>query len=307
MKIFVSGGQFFADGFAVRRAFTLEEGEERLLSFLSDEGCGCALIKVQEGELLLGNASLMAITWAEGVELRPAPRSVHLSERVIKEITSGEDAFKAECRESPCSLITISGAAEAKWQTMVPIASPRLNVIEGQREKILEIRAECAEGEYLAMVALAKGSARLLLEDYGKSVLCRGNEVTVCKKYRDLAGREATVTHLWQGNGFKTSCKVICANAPACIREEMGRLLIESVIAKDEESLKTLLCPEIADANALFDFFKGVYAVEKPLRCVSPTAVAALRREGSKTIATVYDFDFAPDGKIENIRCPQEE
>ena len=87
----------------------------------------------------------------------------------------------------------------------------------------------------------------------------------------------------------------------------MGRLLIESVIAKDEESLKTLLCPEIADANALFDFFKGVYAVEKPLRCLSPTAVAALRREGSKTIATVYDFDFAPDGKIENIRCPQEE
>ena len=308
MKIFVSGGQFFADGFAVRRAFCLNEGEKRLLCYVAEEGCGCSQVSVKNGRVTVDGRSVLAVRWAEGVELRPAPHFPRwLTKRARTEVASEDSAFLVECIAAPRSLLRVTGAATAEWEAATTLLSPRLDVIEGQKEKIVKVSALCPEGEYLAMIALHTGAARLLLEDFGESVSCRGNEVTVRRRYADLMARERTSTYLWQGEGFAPSHVYVCANDHSFKQEEMGRLLLEAALAKDKTAASALLSPEVADADALFDYFGPILAVEPPLFESSPTAVAALCREGEGLVATLYDFDFDSRGKIKNVRRPNED
>ena len=302
MKITVSGGQFFADGFALRGAFCMEEGERRLLSYLSNEGCGCAEATVKNGKLLL-NGSVEVIRRKGQAELRPAP--CPRLERAFAEASKGDARFFAECVTAPRSLLRVWGDAIGEWKTKAPIFAPSLSVIEGQKQCIVELSAKCAAGEYIAMIALEKGNAQLLLEDYGETVTCRGNEVTVVSRYRDLRARTVNTTYLWQGEGFRPSRTVVCAKDHPFIREVMGRLLVESVIARDEDAMRELLSPEAMDMEAIFDYFGEVTEV-MPCSAPGDTAVAVLKREGEELLYVTYDFDFDAAGKIENIRNLEE-
>lgn len=303
MRIFVSGGQFFVEGFAVRRSFHLDEGERRLISYVAEGGCGCAEATVKEGKLLLDGTSLEVIRRKEQAELRPAPRP--RLEKVTQRVFEGDARYFAECVTAPRALLHVWGDAKGIWRLKVPVSAPCLSVIEGQKQSIVELTAECAAGKYIAMVALGRGHAKLLLEDYGETVTCRGNEVTVVRRYNDLRARTVTVTYLWQGDGFLPSRNVVCTKDHPLIRERMGRLLIESVIAGDEESMRELLSPEAMDAEAMEEFLGEVTEV-LPCSAPSETAVAVLKKEGEDLIGVTYDFDFDKAGRIENVRCLEE-
>lgn len=305
MKIFVSGGQFFVDGFAVRRAFSLDEGERRLLCFVSEGGCGCCFATVQGGKLLLTGEGVDLIRRKEGVELCPAPRlpACLRTQRSI-DLRVGEEDFCVEC--APPFRLTVSGAASAEWKASTTLFAPRFERINGQKDVIVKLSASCPEGEYLAMIALSKSSARLLLETFGESILCRGNEVVVKRRYDDLRQRTVTTAYLWQGDGFKCSKMIKCANDHTFRQEEMGRLLLEAVLAEDEEAVKNLLSPEIADASAVTDYFGNILSVRKPLFAKSPTAIAALTRREKELVAVTYDFEFDGAGRIQNIRSDEE-
>lgn len=304
MKITVSGGQFFADGFALRRAFTLEEGESRLISYLSNEGCGCAAVRLENGALTCDGA-LLAIEWKTGWELRPDPRRCGNAVKAI-DVRASEGDYRVECRPSNCE-IRVTGEATAIWKSKTSFSRPVLTLIEGQKHKIVEITADHADGKYIAMISLAKGDARLLLEDYGESVTCQGNEVIVKRRLRDLCEREVTATYLWRGEWFSVSREVILHSRPVPDEKNVGRLLLESVIAKDGKALCDLLTHDIADENAVFDYFGEVLGVETPSCESSPAAVAALIRKGEKTVGVIYDFDLDGEGRICNVRCLDDE
>ena len=305
MKVFVSGGQFFIDGFAVRRAFSLDEGERRLLCFVSEGGCGCCFAMAQGGKLLLTGDGVDLIRWREGLELCPAPRLLScLLRKASLDLHVGETDLCA--MYLPPNRLSVSGAVNEVWETSAPLFAPRFERIDGQKDAIVKLSASCPEGEYLAMISLSKGSARLLLETCGESILCRGNEVTVKRSYDDLLKRTVTTTYLWQGDGFNCSKMIKCANDHTFKQEEIGRMLLESVVIGDENVIKDLLSPEIADASAVTDYFGKILSVRKPLFAKSPTAIAALTRRGKELVAVTYDFEFDGAGRIQNIRSDEE-
>ena len=300
MKIYVGEGQFFADGFAVRRAFSMEEGERRLISYVAREGCGCDYLSLEGETLRSEGEGLAVILRGKDAEIRPVYPTSRPPVRI--EITRGEAVYRVECGRVPRSYLIVSGSAEGEYFPCRPLSSPCVRSVEGQRECIVEVSADCPEGRYLMMIALSEGHTRLLLEDYGESILCRGNEVTVKRALNDRRGRIVATRYLWQGEAFVSSREIVCTRAHPFIREEMGLLLLESVIARDESSLRELLSPEIDDVRMVEDYFGEILSVEPPLSPVSPTAVTAITRREEGIVALTYDFDFTSSGLIENIR-----
>ena len=234
----------------------------------------------------------------EGAELRPSvipPRPARLA----------VEDYYVECVTHPCSLIRVGGRTTWEKPTALPLLAPTLRSIEGQREKLVEIDAQCAVGQYIAMISLSDSGAELLLEDCGDSVLCHGNEVTVKRRYLDLRGRSVTTRHLWQGTRFESSREIAYSRETSFRPEEMGRELLEGVIAEDP-SFTELLSPDMADAKMICDYFGNVTEVTSPLSPTSPTAVTAIIKKANALVASTYDFDFDEKGRIENIRCLDE-
>ena len=302
MKIYVRNGQFFADGFAVRRAFSLAEGEERYLSYVAEGGCGCTTVALREGALIT-EGSVEVILRGEDAEIRPLSCAAISTVRRMT-LTKGKESYYIECRAAGCSMIRITGSAEAEWQTRTPLLSPAIRSIDGQRDTIVEVTADCPEGRYLLLFSLTKGNAKLLLEECGESVICHGNEVTVRRSLPDLRGREITIRYVWKGEGFTSSREVVCTR-DLPVGENIGRLLLESVIAGDLLSLRELLSPE-NDVETVLAYFGEICSVEPPLSPDHTTAVTVIaRREGRKVYVT-YDFDLDPSGRVENIRILNE-
>ena len=304
MKIATGKGQFFADGFAVRRFFLLEEGETRLISYLSDEGCGAARIALQEGKLFVTEGKIGVIRWKEGAELYPLPAR---SERVKKRLPIGDG------KEAVCTFwgdrieIDVEGSVRFFHRTMRPLFSPTISLIEGQRTPVLDLRAKCDEGEYVAILSVTSGGANLLLEEMGESVTAAGNEITVRRRFDDLARRTALTRALWQGNGFRYSREIVCAQEHTFIREQSGRELLEAAYAKDESSIAAMLSPEMGDATAILDYFGEIVALRAPLFSASPTAYAAIKRKGDDLVGVTYDLVLNESGKIINIVSDEEE
>ena len=303
MKVFVSGGQFFADGFTVRGGFTMEEGEERFVSYIAESACGSGAVKVQNGELT-ATGSLVVIRRKQGTELRALPSP--LPQCAEERLRLGDKVCRVACHPAPRSVITVTGDYSAAFYAKTHIFAPTLKRIDGQKDALMEVRAQCAEGSFIAILSFGEGVS-LLMQEAGQSVLCHGNEITVKKTYPDLCGREVTTTYLWRGRDFTSSRTITYANDPAPMKEAMGRLLLEGVIAKDEDAVKRLLSPEIADARAVFDYFGEIAAVENPFLGSSPTAVCALTKQQDGFNAVTYDFDFDGSGRITNIRRPEED
>ena len=299
MKIYVRDGQFFADGFAVRRAFSLSEGEERYLSYVAEGGCGCTTITLRDGILRSDGGGIEVILRGEDAEIRPLPYPTIPTVRRLN-ITKGEELYRIECRAAARSSILITGSAEEEWHTRTMLLSPAIRQIDGQRDAIVEVTADCPEGRYLLLFSLTKGNARILLEECGESVICRGNEVTVRRTLSDLRRREITSHYTWKGEGFICSREVLCGREVMVGRENIGRLLLESAIAEDLPAMRDLLSPE-NEAETVLAYFGEIIAVD-PLPPDPPTAVTVIaKREGQKRYVT-YDFDVDGRGRIENIR-----
>ena len=304
MKIAVQKGQFFADGFAVRRFFLLEEGETRLISYLSDAGCGAARIALQEGKLFVTEGKIGVIRWKEGAELYPLPAR---SERVEKILSLSEG------REVHCTLdgdlvkMVVEGADVFTHRTIRPLFSPTISLIEGQRTPVLDLRAKCDEGEYVAILSVAESGTKLLLEEVGEHVSAAGNEITLRRRFDDLARRTVLTRCIWQGNGFRYSREIVCAREHTFIREQSGRELLEAAYAKDESSIAAMLSPEMGDASAILDYFGEIVALRAPLFSASPTAYAAIKRKGDDLVGMTYDLVLNESGKIINIVSDEEE
>lgn len=304
MNIFVRDGQFFADGFSVRHSFLLSEGESRLISYIAKEGAGAAYITLKKGSLTVDGEGLVVISRREGAELRPLP--TRFAERDRLEVTAEGTLYCVECRGGERSRLAVSEGAVWEHFTSLPLSHPSLRLIEGQRESIVELTASCRAGRYLAMISLSAGKVKLLLEEVGESILCRGNEVRVKRTLSDRRERVVESVFTWQGAGFALSREIRYTREIAITREEMGRELLECVIARDDRALLSLLSPEIRRAEAIYDYFGEVLSVESPLTPLSPTAVTAILRRNGRYIAANYDFDYDDAGLIENIRCLDE-
>lgn len=300
MRIKVSGGQFFADGFAVRKSFEIREGEERLLSCISEAGTGCATLRMRgEAEIVRG-AGIELVRRRHGVEVRPAPRR----ERSVwrRTFREGGSFLQVLLVTGERPFLRIEGAATYEREIPFPLADPTCEFITGQREKILEIRATSERMEYISFLAVTAGGATLLLEEVGEKITCVGNEVTVVRTFPDLRGRKRINRYLWRGEAFESSREYLCANAQSFIREEAGRLLLEAVIAGDEEDTKTLLSPDLTSFAALRSYFGEPIALLPPGADDPPTALLAEYREKECVREVLYDFDFDSEGKITNIR-----
>jgi len=307
MKIKVNGGQFFAEGFPIRKGFTIKEGGSMLLSCLSPQGTGCARMQLLGGEVTLEEGGIEFLRWQGGGELRPAPHcGLHPT---LKRQTFSEKNFFLEvsartiCRTE----LSLEGKSSLRHECPLPLSDPSFEIITGQRERILSVRAACFGGEYIAFFSLGEKGYRLLLEDYGDEVICLGNEVTVTKECSDLKKRQIISHHLWRGDHFDCSREYVCANVQSFIKEQSGRLLLEALLAADEQDALSYLAPDLKDLPALRRYFGSYQAVRAPLFEASPTAVAIERREEGVLRALLYDFDFDSQGMIRNIRCAEEE
>ena len=305
VNIFVRDGQFFADGFSLRRSFSLSEGESRLISYIAKGGAGVATVGVSEGILTVEGEGLIVINHKEGAELRPILMSA--PERDLIEVTAEGTLYRVECYGGKRSKIAVSKGAVWTHLPLLPLCNPSLRLIEGQRESIVELTASCPAGRYLAMISLSKGVVKLLLEEVGESILCRGNEVKVRRTLSDRRGRSIESVYTWEGAGFSLSRDIRYTREIAIPREETGRELLECVIARDDAALSAILSPEIGDPRALYDYFGEILSVETPLFPVSPGAVTAILRRDGRYIAATYDFDYDERGLVENIRPLDEE
>ena len=303
MKIYVREGQFFADGFALRRAFIVEEGARYFISYLSDRGCGCGEVRLSDGRLSVSGETIGVIEWSGCLELYPRPHPFGITSEHFSDLTCGDKTYRVYCHCGGRSEVTVEDAL--RWEPCLPIFAPEITMLSGQRAPILDLRARCEEGEYILLAALEEGGGRVLLERSGEKITCLENEVTVEKTLPDRRLRRITERCVWRGSFFECSRKIVCTREHSFIREEMGRLLIEAVIAKDEESIRSLLSPDISDVRAIEEYFGEIRAPRDPLFPSSPTAVAALKPNGKNLRAVLYDFDFDEEGKISNIRCEE--
>lgn len=306
MKIEVSGGQFFADGFAVRGSFVLAEGESRTISCISERGCGCATIRLSEGVPILSEGGIEAICTKEGWDLLPAPMR-RVGKPREKRFEAGGRSFFVRCMPGDPSEILISAESEFHHRTVTPLTSPEITLLSGQRDPIVDLRADCEEGRYIALFALGQNGTRLLLENYGDEVDGEGNEVTVRRALPDLLGREITTRYLWRGDRFEHTRTIRYTREPSRRREETGRFLLEAVLARDEEEILRLLSPELASPATLFDYFGEILRLRPAPPSAGPTAYALVKREGEIKVCVTYDFDLDTEGRIANICCLEEE
>ena len=304
MRITVSGGQFFADGFAVRNAFEMKEGQRRLLSYLCEEGCGCATLSLSDGRLVTEKGTVGMIRWKNGTELYPAPLCEERVEE-FREFSNGGNPIRVTCLSGRRSAILLSGGVTLRHEAATPFRAPTLSLMEGQQEALLYLRAGTDRGEYVILFSLAE-TPRVLLERYGDEITCTGNEVTVICNLGDLRARRITERCLWNGQTCDCSREIVCTKDHPLIREEAGRLLLEAVLAEDEEEIRKLLSPSIRDAKAILRFFDKITQVRPVPRGGSPTAIAAVHRKGEELTGVTYDFEFDADGLIENILTDEE-
>ena len=294
MKVQVGGGQFFLNGYPVKERFTLQEGESRLLSYISDRGAGCGKIRAESGRLSV-SGSLGVIRWGENAEIYPAPE-VYPS---VNSYTVGKDSFTVYVG----TRLLVRGDYTLTHLPKTPLSFPTVRLLEGQRTPMAEILADCAEGHYLAVLSLDKRASKVLLEVSGESVTTEGNEVCVLSRLEDIRCRRVTSRYLWRGSYFEESYhNVECTNAHPFIREECGRLLLEAVAARDEGEISRLVTSDIGDPAALYEYFGDILVVRTPLFTSSPTAVAVQKNTPNGVVAILYDFAFEGD-KIKNIIC----
>ena len=301
MKVKVSGGQFFADGFALRSGFEMEEGDGRLISYLSDHGCGAARLTFQEGSLRVSEGQIGLILWKEGAELFPLPDQARFPTRTERTFPIEGGEINVRCLSGALPEITLSGWVTANIPAAFSFRRPEISLIGGQRVAILQIRAEAEAGEYLLMLSVGKEGATKLLETCGESVLCEGNEVRTTRTLDDLLGRRLSLRYLWRGDHFESSREITCANAHPFIRELSGRALLEAVYAGDEKEILSLVSAEIGDTSSLIDYFGEIVSVRPDPFSESPTAFGAVKREASRLAGITYDFEIDREGKIENI------
>lgn len=300
MKIRVDNGQFFADGFAVRHAFTLEEGESRYVSYLSNVGCGTAMLTLREGTLS-AEGRIGVIRYAWGAELYPLPLLPLGENAAEREVTLGTGTALISVRGGDPAMIRVTGAARYEHTPARALWTPRLSVIEGQRSPILRVDAKCDVGEYLLLLALREGDCALLLEEVGERIRSEGNEVRVERTYADKQARHCVTRCLWRGDRFECSREIVCANEHICMREEKGLALLEAVAAKDEKAIAALLSPEIADVGTILDYFGEILSVRPAEGVGSPTAATAITRDAKGLRGTTYDFEFDEEGRISNV------
>ena len=305
MKLYAEGGQFFADGFAVRNSFSLEEGESRCLSYLSEVGCGAAKLTIKQGVLFV-QGSVGVIHGRDYALLFPLPVLRPWERRAEKEFSTRMGKVCVSLSAGEPSLLLVSGAFSFKHTPRYALCAPKITLIEGQRVPILRIDAFCDAGEYVALLALREEGIDLLLEECGECVVCEGNEIRVERSYADALLRKATTRYLWKGNGFECSREIVCAKEHIFIREEMGRALLEAVMAKDEKGIGALLSSEIDDPAAMIAYFGDLVALRPALDADKDTAVIAVKREGKRLVAITYDFEFDEDGRIGNVRNQEE-
>ena len=288
MRIKVNGGQFFVNGYPVQTGFTLSEGEERTVSYIARRGAGSALLRLQDGELLT-EGEIGRIDWSEGVELYP-----------LEEIPACIQRCEVQGAECLVRFGREIEVGDYRYEPPLPVLFPTARSVGGQRAPIVRIDGRTAEGDYLALLSVRKGEERLLLDVCGE-VRTVENEVTVTRRCKDLRARTVTDIYRWRGEDFeRTSHTLECAERGFFPREQRGRLLLEAVMAEDEEELRALTTSELSDLRAMSEYFGETEKVRAPLFTTSPTAVAAQKKTSNGRVCVTYDFSFEGD-KIDNI------
>ncbi|HCU55732.1 MAG TPA: hypothetical protein DIC18_00175 [Clostridiales bacterium] len=306
VRIKVSNGQFFADGFAVREYFELKEQRSRVISFLSPQGCGAATLSLQGGKVRMESGKVGLIEWANGAELFPVA-GYGEGKSETRNFSHNGKSIAVRCVSGTPSEVVFLGETRQKFALLCPVYEPEVTLLSGQREAVLNLRARCEKGEYIALFSAGTSGAKLLMEACGEEVICEGNEVTIHTLLSDLLGRKVTSRYLWNGDGFTCSREIVCTKEHTFLREEATRLLLEAVFARDKERLNALLAPAVRDARAVLDYFGVIKEVRPAFFANSPTAMGVVRQEGERLIATAYDVDLNEEGLIENIRCLDDE
>ena len=302
MEIRVFGGQFFIDGFPVRRGFKLEN-EKKLLSYIAPNGSGCAPIEEKDGEIRFEKGEFRAIFWKRGIEiLPPAPRSG--LPKTIELVAFGQPV-RLEISEGKNPSIAIEGSARTEFFPSCALQGARAEIISGQSAAILDFRAKTDSGDYIALFALAREGAKLLLEGAGE-IETKGNDVRIKERLSDARERIRTSHYFWQGASFALTSRAFERGAnPVFNERNAGRLLLEAVKADDKEDILSYLSTEIADAEEIKRYFGAFDRIRDPLFTSSETAIAAEKRLPDRTVAITYDFSFE-GGKIQNILCEEE-
>lgn len=297
MEIRVFDGQFFIDGFPVRRGFKLQ-GEKKILSYISRTGACASPIEERGGDLLFEEGAFRAIYWKQGVELRPPFRLAPPPKRIA--LTCYGQPLSLEITEGESGSISIEGNSTSIFFPKYAITNARAEILSGQSTAVLDLRAKAREGEYVALFSLTSEGAKLLLEGCGE-IRTSGNDVLLKEPLGGARERVRTSRWFWQGASFALTSRSFERGAsPAFTEREGGRLLLEAVAAEDDEDILSYLAPEIADAGEIKRYFGAIGEIRSPLFPSSETAIAVQKRRGGKTFALTYDFTFE-GGKIANI------
>ncbi|MCR4725989.1 MAG: hypothetical protein K5753_02070 [Clostridia bacterium] len=301
MEVLVFDGQFFIDGFPVRRGFKIEN-EKKLLSYIARSGAGCAPIEEIGGEIRFEKGAFRAIYWKKGVEIRPPVRRI-ASPKVIELSTYGQP-IRVEIREGANGSIAIESSARTEFFPSRDLTNARAEILSGQSAAILDLRAKTEIGDYIALFALTREGAKLLLEGAGE-IETKGNDVTIKERLFDARDRTRISRYFWQGASFALTERTFERGAsPVFGERNAGRLLLEAALAGDEEDILSYLSPEIANAEEIKRYFGAFDKIRDPLFTSSETAIAVQKRLPDRTVSITYDFTF-DGGKIQNILCEE--
>lgn len=293
MRIKVRDGQFFVDGYPVKREFSLAEGEERKVAYIGARSAGFLLFRLQEGALER-EGEIGLTRWGENAEIYPPADP----ERFLSEF----ETVKGKCRLFLGGEICLRGAYSLSYEPLAPLCSLQAELLSGQRSPILLLRGESKGEKYLSVLSLEAGASKVLLEVLGENIETVGNEITVVRRLSDLRKRRVTSRYTWRGATFEKTYHICeCTYAHPFIREDAGRLLLEAVKAKDDEELRRLLSTEFAeDLETVYEYFGRFDRIRKPLFTSSETAVAIEKKTSNGKVAVTYDFSFEGN-KIVNI------
>lgn len=295
MEVRVFDGQFFIDGFPVRRGFRLQ-GERKLLSYIAKDDAGCFPIEEKDGEILFEEGAADAVYWKSGIEIRPPVRFKTPAKR--ETLTANGQSVEVLIREGKGSSVSIEGSFAIRLKH--EIADARAEILGGQSAPILNLRAKANGGDYIALIAMPREGAKLLLEGAGE-IETSGNDVLIKEPLSDERKRVRTSRYFWQGASFALTSRTFERGATPVFNEKnAGRLLLEAVAADDSEDILSYLAPEIADEKEIERYFGSFDIIRAPLFSPSQTAVAVQKRLPDRTACVTYDFSFE-GGKITNI------
>lgn len=184
-----------------------------------------------------------------------------------------------------------------KWD----IENPKIRMSQFKDKVVVAITATNNDKKYLNVI-LITNNCRILWEDIADKIDYNKNNITFVKTLDDMRGRQITYSVSYNGSSYKEISKIIKYTYEHKYKQELlPYLLIEAIMAKDQDDIKNILDSSL-NAESINDFFGEIVNISEPKysNCSNDNVIAIIVKENNYLKAKLYEFEMKED-KIINI------